>query len=464
MISPSHPRYRQLVLGVTMLGVAAGSFSNSLLVAVLPEIADDLDTTIGVVSWVNVAPAIAFAVSMPVFGKLGDLYGHRRVFLLGWTAAIVLSVATAAAPNAYWLIALRTAAQLAGTSTTPASFGILASVFPPDQRARAFGLVMSVLALSPVVAISAGGPLIAAIGWRSLFVGQGIIAALAVAGAVPLLPETPRKAGVRFDLPGACALAAGMIGLLLAINRLPEWGWRHRGIGACALCGVAGLVAFVIAERRAAEPLVPLAWFTRREITAPIATNFAVHAAFLGLVVSAPFLLRRQFDYSSTLTAWLTGLRPAFFGIGAATAGRVNRALGSRHTQNLGNLMVLASAVLTYFGARHHSIGLLIANFVIGGYGLGVARPAVVAAVNNAVSEADSGIANGLYSMAQMAGSSVGQTVVVAIVGTSAAAGAFADGALAAGVIALCAIACGTAIRFPAAAPSQPQPPATAPR
>ncbi len=443
-----HPRHRNLVLAVAMVGIAAGSFSNLILVAALPTIARDLDTTTSVVAWVNIAPAIAFAVSMPIFGKLGDLYGHRRVFVLGWSTATVLAFATAFAPNAYWLIALRAGAQLTGASTTPASYGLIASVFPPEERQAAFGKALTVLALSPVVAVSFGGPLVAAIGWRALFVSQGVIATAAVLFALPVLPETTTRPGVRFDAAGAVALAVGMVGLLLGINRSPEWGLGDPLVRGALVCGVLGLLAFVAIERRVREPLVRLDWLARREVAAPITTNFAAHAVFMGLVVTAPFLVKNVFGQSDTVTAWLTGLRPACYALGSFTCARVTARIGDRRMQLLANSLLAASGLCTFLAAHFHSMPLLLANFVVGGYGLGAGRPAVMAAVNNSVSNTDSGIANGMYSMSQQIGSGVGQTTLVAVVGTSVAATAYADAALAAVVFGVLTVLAGLGIRF----------------
>lgn len=444
----AHPRHRQIVLAVALAGVAAGSFSNSLLVAALPAVARDLHTRVSVVSWVNIAPTIAFAVSMPIFGKLGDLYGHRRVFLGGWSVATLLAFLTAFAPNAYWLIVLRTAAQLAGTSTTPATFGILASVFPPDDRPRAFGRALTVHALSPLFAISIGGFAIDAIGWRSLFVAQAAVAVVAVLVAIPVLPETSTRRDVRFDVPGAALLCIAMVGLLLGINRAPEWGLDHVAVRACGLIAVVFGVAFVRTERRAREPLVPLGWLRRREVAAPLLTNFGAHASFLGLVMISPFLLKDLFGYSDAVTAWLTGVRTGSFALGAFLCARVTGVLGPRRLQFVANTMVALSGVLTAVGAHERSIGIVLASFVIGGYGLGTGRPSVVAAVNNAVPNADSGTANGLYSMAQMLGSSIGQTTLVAIVGATATAASYAHASLAGAAIGVTAIVAGSCIRF----------------
>ncbi|MEZ5168221.1 MAG: MFS transporter [Acidimicrobiales bacterium] len=112
------PRVIQIV---ALMGVAASSFTITVLSATLPDIADDLDTSTSTVTWVIAGPLLAFAVFTPMAGKLGDLYGHRRVYLLGFAGAAVLALATAAAPNVAFLIAGRILAQACSSSTGPSA-------------------------------------------------------------------------------------------------------------------------------------------------------------------------------------------------------------------------------------------------------------------------------------------------------------------------------------------------------
>src|SRR4029434_891661 len=136
---------RRYVLRTAMVGVAAVSFPNSLITAALPLISEDLHARTSVIAWVSIAPAIAFSISMPMFGKLGDLYGHRRMFITGFSLATILALATSLAPNVYALIALRTSAQICGTSTIPSSFAMLALIYPASERPRVFGQLSAVL-------------------------------------------------------------------------------------------------------------------------------------------------------------------------------------------------------------------------------------------------------------------------------------------------------------------------------
>ena len=444
----AHPRYVSSVIFVAMAGIAAASFANMLLVAALPTVADDLNTTVSVVAWVQIAPAIAFGVSMPLFGKLGDLYGHRRVFIWGWGIATLLAFAAAFSPNVATLVVLRTSSQLAGASTSPAAYAILASILPPEDRARAFGKVLTVMSASPVIAIVVGGPLIDIIGWRPMFVVQAAIATVAVAAAIPLLPETKRRIDVRFDIAGAIALTVGIAGLLFAINRVGEWGLDHRTVQTTAVLGVAGLAAFVMIERRVGEPLIYPSWLTRRDVGAPVLTNMSAHFALMGLNVVSPFLFKRVFGYGTGVTAILTGLRPAAFSVAAALSARHARKLGPRLVLLAGNLSLASGCVVMVVGVRQHSVVLVVISIIVTGFGSGYGRLGLILAVTNAVDDVDVGLANGVVSMAGQLGSSIGQTVLVAIIGTSAASATFANSAWAACASASVAVALGLLIIF----------------
>ncbi|CAB4731360.1 unannotated protein [freshwater metagenome] len=419
----AHPRYRASVVAVAVMGAAASSFTGALLFGALPAIAADLHTSTSVISWLGIAPSIAFAVSMPLFGKLGDLYGHRKVFILGWAVAAVLSLAAAASPNVGWLIALRTAGQLAGTSTSPAAYGVLARIFAPDERAGPYARVTVALAISPIVGVAIGGPLVSSVGWRVLFVGQGIVSAVAVVVAVVLLPQTPCRPGVRFDVAGVLTLAVGLTSLLLAVNRLRSWGIGHLGLQVLVAVGVVSLIAFFVVEQRVAEPLLAPSMLRNRIVAAAMGTSLFVNAGFNGLDVLTPFAARALFDYDTTTISWINGVRAFGFASGAAGARRFLAQRPSRQVIMMGHSAVAASFVIVAFGAHESSVPWFVGGLVIGAFGTGFGRPSLATSITNAVGAHDAGVANGANNMAHQVGASIGQTTLIAI----AAGGASGD-------------------------------------
>ena len=409
-----------------MVGVAAVSFPNSLITAALPLISEDLHARTSVIAWVSIAPAIAFSISMPMFGKLGDLYGHRRMFIIGFSAATVLALATSLAPNVYALIALRTAAQICGTSTIPSSFAMLAIIYPASERPRVFGQLSAVLAVSPVVAIVFGAPLVEALGWRLVFVVQAIPAAITVLVARSRLPETPRRPDVRFDIAGAVALTACLSGSLIAVNRLEEWGATHPVVIAAAACGLIGLVELILIERRASEPLIPLQLLRRRSFSAPIVTMGVTQAGFVGSAPLTAFLLGQRFGYHTIGIGLVSATRPAGFAVASWLADRSAARVGGRVVQFAGNAILGLAGLIGAFGVWHQSLILVIISTTASGFGVGYARPGIVTAINNSVDPKDVGMANGLNNMAGQIGSSIGTTALLAFVGNTAGSHGFA--------------------------------------
>jgi MFS family permease len=434
------------VLFVTMVGVAASAFPTTLLSASLPDIAKDLHTSTSVISWVQAAPAIAFAVGMPFFGKLGDLYGHRRTFVLGFTAMTVGALATAFAWNAGALIGIRTVAQLAGAATSTAAFGLIASVFERDERARAIGLYTAVLAMSPGVAVVAGGPIIEQLGWRWLFIFQAVPAAVAIVVGYVILPDTPRKVGTRFDVLGALTLTGGITATLLAVNRGNPWGWTHPVVVGGFVIGPLLLALFVRIENHTDSPLLPMTMLRRREFALPVVTNGLVQLSYIGGFTIAPFMVSRLFGYKTYPTALIIAIRPVAFSIAAWVAGRQAQRFDVRLFQISGNAVVAVSAVITAFGAWQRSLPLLIVGLILTGAGVGYGRPSNAVSVTNSVHESDVGIATGVLNMVSTIGSAVGTTVMLAIVGDHRNGAPFAHASLVAAVVGVLSVFTGAIV------------------
>lgn len=410
--SAAYPRW---VLLTALAGVFASTFPITVLAVSLGDIARDLGTTSTTVVWVITAPMLGYAVSMPVLGKLGDLYGHRRVYLAGFALATVSAAATALAWNALSLIALRTVTQVLGGATVPTALGLIMSVHGREERVRAMGWWSLVGAGAPVVGLVAGGPLVEAFGWRPIFVAQACFAALAVGLALLVLRETPRRAAVRFDVAGAVWLAVGVGALLFAVNRGAEWGWTHAGVAVAAAVVPVALARFVRVERRAVEPLLPLALFARPNFTFPLLSQFAQHFSYMGGFILTPLLVRFVFGYSLTHTALLMLFRPAVFSAASPLGGVMATRFGERTMALVGAVAVAASMVAFATGAAWHSIGLVVVGLCLTGAGAGLSQPSLAASVANEVGDEHVGMGGAALHMAAQIGSAIGIALLTAV-------------------------------------------------
>jgi MFS family permease len=433
-------RYPRWVLLTCLAGMFATTFPVTLLTVSISTIARDFDAPETLVAWVIAAPLLASAVALPILGKLGDLYGQRRVFLIGFTVSTAVTAATTAAWDPYSLIALRSLAVVIGAATIPSSMALINSVHAPEERAKAMGWWSLVAAGSPAIGLVLGGPLIDAVGWRPMFGIQALLSIIPVVAAALILRETPRRADVGFDVPGALTLAVGAGGIMLALNQLPDRGLDAL-VGAAVAAGLAGLAAFALVESRVAYPLLPLAFFRRRNFTFSMLGTLFSGAAYMGGFVLAPLLLQSVFAYSVSMTSMIMLLRPASFSITSPVGGTLATRLGERPVAIFGATSIAVAMVAIGLGTDRHLVGVVMAALVVQGIGNGTSQPPLTASLSNAVDEHDLGVAAAAQRMMWQVGSALGITVMTSVYGGTEQAEDFLDGYLVGAGLGVAAIA-----------------------
>lgn len=416
---------RALLMWALVTGVASTSFPTTLLSASLDLIRADFDSTLATISWVQVAPSLAFGLGMPLAGKMGDLYGHRRVYLGGLWVALVSALLTILAWDPLSLIVIRTLGQLGGAAAGPTGMAIIAAAVPEGERAKSIGLLNIVGGLSPVVAVLVGGPVIDQIGWRSLFALQLVPAAAALVLALVVVPETPRRPNVRFDIAGGATLAVAAMVLLLGINRARPLGVTHPLVIALIALGPALLAAFVYIERTVREPMLPLVYLRQRAFSASVTAMTFAQASFIGGFVISPLMVQRLFGYSVTVTSLLLISRPAAFSLGSWLAGRNQHRDSVEHLQRWGHGVLIAGSAVMVAGAFYESLLLIELALITTGFGNGYSRTTLFTIVSVAVDQRDVGVATGVANMVSQIGGAAGTTILSAIVAESVSPGSF---------------------------------------
>ena len=425
--SPSHRRW---VLWTCLAGCFATTFTMTILGVSLRAIADDLGSSVSTIAWVMTAPMLAQAVSAPLLGKLGDLHGHRRVYLIGFLAATVVAVATAYAWNASSLIGLRTLGQLAGTATMPASMAILFRAYEGPDRVKAMGWMSVVIAGAPVLGLAIGGVLIEAIGWRPIFLIQGGLSALACAVAVVVLVETPRRQEIALDVRGAIVLALAAFALTFAVNRLPIWGLGDPRVLAALMLTPGLLWAFVGIERQAEHPLIPLDFLARRNFVCPLAIGFMLQFAYMGGFIISPLIMLGVFGLGQAATSMWTIARPISLSAASPVGGQLGARYGERAMIIAGSVGVFAAMLAFAGGAASESMILIVAGLVLAGLGMGLAQPSLSTIVVSAVQEQDHGIAVSTMATTTGIGAVAGVSILTALCADVGTAEAFRDGYL----------------------------------
>ena len=408
--------HRWAVLWVVLSGLFTVGFTITLLVVSLDSIAGELNTTTAVLTWAITGPMLAFGVVGPAFGKAGDLWGHKRIFVGGLFFAGIFAIASALAWNAATLILFRTLSATAGSACGPSAMAYINRLFEPGERGKPLSYWSFVSAGAPVIGVVLGGPLVEAVGWRAIFAVQAPMCFIGFAVALWLLPGTDRLKGVRFDVWGSLTLGVGAASLLLGISQGRSWGWASPlTLGSFVVAAVA-LWVFIRVEQRSAAPLVVLAWFRTRNFAFPMVSQMLTNFAYMGGFILIPQVLgERGLGLPDSTKGYLIISRPLAFSLIAPLAALVTIRVGERIAGVVGALGVVLSMVLWATVGLDSSYVFIVVATAFSGIGLGIASPALTSLVANAVDEADLGVAGAMQQLMTQLGAVMGSAVLATV-------------------------------------------------
>ena len=403
----------------TLIVVLAGLFTTSstitVLVVSLETIARDLDSSVTVLNWSITGPMLAFGVVGPAYGKIGDLYGHKKVFVIGLLFSGVFAGLVCLSWNAFSMVLFRLLSATAGAATGPAAMAYINRLFEPHERVRPLGMWSFTTAGAPVLGVVLGGPLVETIGWRMIFVIQAPLLLAAAVLAWHLLPQTTRSKEVTFDVMGSVTLGLGATLLLLAVNRGNSWGWTSPAVLACAVASVALLWGFVRVEQRAVAPLMPLDWFANPHIFLPIVIQALLNFAYMGGFIVVPQMLEVGLGLATGYIGLLVISRPLSFSITAPLASFFTMRVGERVSGVVGASGVVASMLVLAFIGKGTAGWVIALGLGLSGVGFGIAGPALGALVSNAVEDERIGVAGAMQQLLSQMGAVFGSTVMISI-------------------------------------------------
>lgn len=403
------PRYRWWALVVLLIGFFSTGISVTLLTAVLPTIAREFDVGTNTVAWVVTGPMLVYGVLMPSMGKAGDLYGRKRVYLLGWALSMAFAGLAAVSWSAGALIAFRLLSAAFGAATGPASMALILSAFPPTERVKAMGWWSFAGAGAPVIGLVIGGPLVDLVGWRWIF---GVQPPLAVPGVLlamwVLRPDERPSEHPSFDVGGSVLLGLTLGSFLFGLNQTAAFGWRDPHVWVPLTISVPLGYAFVRAEQRHPDPLIRFSYFRRREVSIPMTLIALSHIPYMGTFFLSPFLLHDVLGYDNARTALALVPRPLANSLASAAAGYVAVKLGERFSAVTGmGAMAGGLFVLAAIGAGS-PFGQVVLALVLTGVGMGLAFPGLMSTIANSVDERDFGSVAAAQEMLMMVGMTIG--------------------------------------------------------
>ena len=403
-------RYPTWVLFAALAGMFSTTFPITILAVSLAPIAEEFGAAETTMAWVISGPMLLSAVTFPLLGKLGDLRGHRTIFLLGFVGATLVAVLTAFAWDATSLIGFRTLAAILGGATQPTAMALIFSVYPPEERVRAMGWWTMTTAAAPALGLVAGGPLVDLFGWRVVFFIQAGLSAIALVLAYVILRETPHRR-VRFDVGGAITLAIGVGGFMFAVASLRDLDSNSAAFPVSLLIGCLAMAGFVAIERKVRDPLLPLEFFRSRNFGATLVTNAFTSAGYMGAFIIAPMFLY-DMGYSATAVSLIVLIRTATLMLSSPVGGWLGERMGERWASVFGcSLMTLGLVVVAWSAYEQSVIGFIL-GLVGQGAGHGLSQPSITAAIAHSVSESDLGIAAGVNRLMGQGGAAFGITIL----------------------------------------------------
>ena len=406
------------VLVTVGIGTFMSALNGSVVNAVLPVMRRGLHADFATIEWVVTIYLLVVSGLLLLFGRLGDLRGHKTWFVSGLAGFAAASGLCCLAPDATFVILFRALQAIAAAMLFANSPAILTKSFPPEQRGQALGLQATMTYLGLTVGPSLGGLLAQRWGWRAVFAINVPIGAVAVCMALRFVQREKIEERGGIDFAGATLLFTGLLGLLLALNRGHAWRWGPPVVALLAASAVL-LSLFVAVERRARSPILDLALFRERAFSAASASALLNYIAVYAILFLFPFYLIEVRGLGPARAGLLLTVQPLVMTVAAPLSGIASDRIGTRTPTTLG--MALLAAGLLWLSRLDPRTPLIEAELALALCGLGTG---IFIAPNNsglmgAAPRARQGIAAGVLATARNLGMAMGVGLAGAIFTTA---------------------------------------------
>jgi EmrB/QacA subfamily drug resistance transporter len=407
------------------LGGLALAVSQSLVAPALREIQIDLGVSTTAATWVLTAFLLSASVATPILGRLGDMFGKKRVLVIALTAVAVGTFVSAIATSLAPMVAGRVVQGLGG-GVFPLSMSIIRDEFPRDRVAGGIALISAILGVGGGLGIVLAGPIVDHLNYHWLFWLPFFVVTVAAIGVFLVVPESPIRTRGRVDWAGAVLLAAWLVALLLSLSEGRSWGWTSaRVLGLFAAASLLALV-WVVVEIRSREPLVDMRMMRLRGVWTTNLTAILLGAGMFGSFILIPQLVELPkstgYGFGGSVTEAGLYLVPStlMMIVFSVVAGRLITSIGPRLPLILGTSVSVASFTLLTF-AHSEPFQILLGSALLG-VGIGFAFSAMANQIVESVPREQTGVATGMNTIMRTIGGSLGATVSAVLLTSSLAA------------------------------------------
>ncbi|HEY0259973.1 MAG TPA: DHA2 family efflux MFS transporter permease subunit, partial [Lacisediminihabitans sp.] len=406
---------RWLALAVLSLAQLMDIVDNTIVNIALPSAQRDLGFSIVDRQWVITGYALAFGSLLLIGGRLSDLFGRKRMFIIGLCGFAIASAVGGAATGFEVLLVARVAQGAFAAALAPAALSLLSVTFSdnPTDRGKAFGVFGAISGAGGAIGLLLGGFLTETLSWRWCLYVNLIFAVLAFLGAIVFLRDGTRPARVRFDAAGAVTAVLGLAGIVYGLGNAADHGWTDPVTFIPTIIGVAALIAFVVIERRVDHPLLPIKVVLDRVRGASYLTLGIAGAGTFVIFLFLTYYLQQTLGISPILTgvAFLPMIGCVM--IGAVVSGTVLMPrVGPRPLVPAGALLAaIGLALLTRIGTDTGYAATVLPSLLIMGLGFGLIFGPVQNAATSGVTVSDAGVASAMVNTSQQIGGSIGTAV-----------------------------------------------------
>jgi len=422
MPGPSHPaievnaRARFEILGAVLVGMFLGALDQTIVGPVLPHISTELKGA-DYYTWIVTAYLLTSTVSIPIYSKLSDIFGRKPMLLAGIGLFLVGSALSGLSQTMWQLIAFRGLQGLGAGALFPISLAVIGDLFTPAERAKYQGLFGAVFGIASLVGPFVGGMLTDNLSWRWIFYVNLPLGLVSLYLIWHLLP-TVRQTGTRFNLDtaGVVTMTLTIVPILIALTLAEDGDWAAPGVIACFAIGLVSLLAFLVTETRAEDPVIPLSLFRNRTFAVSGAATFLSSFAFGVLIIFLPLWFQVVQGASATASGY--DLLPFLLGliVCSVVSGIVVSRTGRYKLLTIGGAVVLAVGLALFTNLRADTpTPVLWAWMIVAGLGVGPTMTVFTVIVQNAVPFKFMGTATGDLTLMRQIGTSVGLSIIFTV-------------------------------------------------
>ncbi len=394
---------RWWILLTVIIGTFLGRLDQTIVNLALPKIINDFGISVSGAGWIATAYILANAIFVPIWGKLGDTIGRKKVYILGFTIFIFGSVLAGLAWNLSSMIVFRIIQAIAGSADYPTAMAILAVTFKDGkERSQALGIWSSSFAAASVFGPLLGGPLIDNFGWRSVFLVNLPIGIIGTFMAIKFIHESKsEKKTVYFDWWGAIALGVCLSALVLVLDKGADWDWTSFASILCYVVTVVFFYLFIFIEKRVKEPIVDLKFFKIPAFVNTLGNNFLIFMGMMGGIFLIPIFAQTFLGYTATESGYLFMPMAAMFMLSAPFGGSLSGKMESRYIIFLSTLVAgIGIYFFSYLDPKSGALAIIIPLCIMAfgmGFGMGP-RTNIIASV---VDQHEIGIASSILALAR---------------------------------------------------------------